>query len=138
VYGVGNVWLVQLSSYKLWAYVGPREFHDYHLAWWRSIWGVVLVPAGLVFLCAILMLIWRPPGIPSWMLWAGLALQVTLAVGTALYWGPLMARLSTPEGGLSLPLYHTLMLNHWLRVAMVTGYSALTVWMLAISAWRAT
>lgn len=39
-YGVGQVWLVQLSSYPLWTYVGEREFHAYHRAWWRSIWGV--------------------------------------------------------------------------------------------------
>jgi hypothetical protein len=134
IYGVGNIWPVQVSSYKLWTYVGQREFHEYHIAWWRSIWGVILIPAGLVFLGAILMLIWRPPGVPAWALWVGLALQVALALGTALYWGPLMARLSTPGGGLSLPLYHTLMLNHWLRVAIVTGYAALTVWMLVTSA----
>ena len=25
LYGVGNVWPVQVSSYPLWAYVGPRS-----------------------------------------------------------------------------------------------------------------
>jgi hypothetical protein len=33
-YGVGQVWLVQLSSYPLWTYVGEREFRAYHAAWW--------------------------------------------------------------------------------------------------------
>ena len=42
LYSVGNIWPVQLSSYRLWKYVGPREFHAYHLAWWHSIWGVIL------------------------------------------------------------------------------------------------
>ena len=135
VYGAGNIWPVQLSSYKLWVHVGQREFHAYHVAWWHSIWGVILAPAGLVLIGAILMLIWPPPGVPAWALWAGLALQVALGLGTALYWGPMMARLSTPERGLDLPLYHTLMLSHWLRVAIVTGYAALTVWMVAASAW---
>jgi hypothetical protein len=135
VYGVGNVWLVQLSSYKLWPFVGPHEFHVYHLAWWRSIWGVVLLPAVLVFLLSILMLWWPPPRVPSWMIWAGLALQLLLVLGTALYWGPLMARVSAPETGLSPVLYRQLMLTHWLRVAIVTAYGALTVWMLASSAW---
>ena len=36
-YAVGQVWLVRLSAYPLWAHVGEREFHAYHGAWWRSI-----------------------------------------------------------------------------------------------------
>ena len=54
LYGVGQVWLVQLSSYRLWTYVGPREFRAYHAAWWRGIWGVVLAPAALVTIGAML------------------------------------------------------------------------------------
>ena len=50
LYSAGQVWLVQLSSYPLWAYVGRNEFSAYHRAWWRSIWGVVLGPAALVTL----------------------------------------------------------------------------------------
>ena len=37
IYSVGNIWPVQLSSYRLWKYVGRSEFHAYHLAWWHSI-----------------------------------------------------------------------------------------------------
>lgn len=49
--GMGQVWLVQLSSYRLWAYVGPREFESYHIAWWHSIWGPIFVPAGFAVRC---------------------------------------------------------------------------------------
>jgi hypothetical protein len=135
LYGVGNIWPVQLSSYRLWEYVGPREFRAYHLAWWHSIWGVILAPAGLVVVCAVLMMWWRAPGVPAWATWVGLALQVSLVVGTALWWGPLMARLEEPNGGLALDRFRLLMATHWLRVAIVTAYGALTLWMLARSAW---
>jgi hypothetical protein len=50
LYGMGQVWLVQQSSYRLWAYVGDREFRAYHLAWWHSIWGVILAPAAILLL----------------------------------------------------------------------------------------
>lgn len=133
VYGVGQVWLVQLSSYHLWAFVGPRELATYHMEWWRSIWFVVLVPAGLVFLASALMLLMRPAGISLSMLMLGFALEGLLLLGTAAYWGPLMARLATPEGGLILPLYRELMLTHWIRVALVTAYGLLTFWMLVKS-----
>lgn len=29
LYGAGQVWLVQLSSYRLWTYVGANEFRAY-------------------------------------------------------------------------------------------------------------
>ena len=135
LYSVGNIWPVQLSSYRLWRYVGPREFHAYHLAWWHSIWGVILAPAVLVFVGALLMFWWRAPGVPPWAVWAGLGLQLALVLGTVLWWGPLMARLEDSGGGLATARFELLMRTHWLRVAIVTAYGALTVWMVAQSAW---
>jgi len=138
LYSVGQVWLVQLSSYPLWRYVGETHFRAYHLAWWRSIWGVVLFPAILVSAGAVIMLWWRPAHVQAWMVWLGLALQVLLVAGTAVWWGPLMARLESPNGGLSMERYQLLIATHWLRVALVTGYGLLTIWMLARSAWAET
>jgi len=135
LYSVGNIWPVQLSSYRLWKYVGPREFHAYHLAWWHSIWGVILAPAVLVFSGALLMLWWRAPGVPPWAPRFGFALQVALVLGTALWWGPLMARLEGAGGGLAVERFRLLIGTHWLRVAIVTVYGALMLWMVAQSAW---
>jgi hypothetical protein len=137
IYGVGQVWLVQLSSYRLWAYVGQHEFRSYHVTWWHSIWGVVLAPAILVFVGAALMLRWRVSGVPSWSAWLGFGLQIALVLGTALWWGPLMARLEAPDGGLLPERYQVLMTTHWLRVGIITAYGLLVCWMLARSAWRA-
>jgi hypothetical protein len=130
VYGVGQVWLVQLSSYHLWAYVGPREFTAYHWAWWHGIWGVVLAPAGLVFFASLLMLRMRPEGVPVSAVRLGFALECLLALGTAVWWGPLMARLADSETGLIMPLYRQLLLTHWIRVGLVTVYGLLAFWML--------
>ena len=136
-YGVGQVWLVQLSSYPLWIYVGERELHAYHAAWWRGIWGVILAPAAFLTICSVLMLWWRAPGVPSWAAWSGVALQIALLLGTAIWWGPLMAHLEAPSGGLLRERYQQLMFSHWLRVGIVTAYALLVLWMLAQSAWRA-
>jgi hypothetical protein len=130
VYGVGQIWLVQLSSYKLWAYVGAGEFQAYHWAWWRSIWFVVMGPTVLVFLGSVLMLWMRPVGVPSRAIWLGFALEGLICLGTVIWWGPLMARLANPETGLILPLYRELMLTRWIRVALVTSYGLLAFWML--------
>jgi hypothetical protein len=136
LYGAGQVWLVQLSSYRLWVYVGEKEFHAYHAAWWRGIWGVILAPAGILTIGSALML-WAPaPGVPAWATWAGFGLQAALLLGTGLWWGPLMARLEAPGGGLRMDRYQLMMNTDWLRVSLVSAYAALALWMLAESAWR--
>jgi hypothetical protein len=133
LYGVGQIWLVQISSYHLWAFVGPHDLFVYHAEWWRSIWFVVMVPATLVFLGSALMLRLRPEGVPFSAVHLGFWLETLLLLGTALWWGPLMARLATPHGGLIQPLYHQLMLTHWIRVALVSAYGLLAFWMLLMS-----
>ena len=136
-YSVGQVWLVQLSAYPLWTYVGEREFRGYHAAWWRSIWGVILAPSALLFVGSALMLWLRAPGVPAWAPWSGVALQIALLLGTAIWWGPLMTRLEAPNGGLLTERYQLMMTSHWLRVGIVTAYALLVLWTLAQSAWRA-
>ncbi len=133
-YSVGQVWLVQMSSYRLFAYVGAADFHRYHRAWWRSIWGVVLGPGGLVLLGSLLMLHWSPPAARGWALWLGAGLQVVLYASTAAWFGPLMARLATPGDGMSARRYRLLMRTHWVHVAIVTAYGLLVWWMLAADA----
>ena len=137
-YGVGQVWLVQLSAYPLWTYVGEGDFHAYHAAWWRSIWGVILAPSALLALGSVLMVWLRAPGVPVWAAWSGVTLQVTLLLGTAVWWGPLMARLEAPNGGLLPERYRLLITSHWLRVGIVTAYALLVLWMLAESSTSAT
>jgi hypothetical protein len=122
---------VQLSSYPLWRFVGPAQFSAYHVAWWRSIWGVVLAPAGLVCLGAVLMIWIRPPQVARVEIWLGVGLQAMLVLGTAAWWGPLMARLETQAGALDPERYRILMNTHWLRVAIVTAYTLLVARMMA-------
>ena len=61
--------------------------------------------------------------------------QIALVLGTALWWGPLMARLSTAEGGLAEAVFRLMIRTHWIRVGIVTVYGALAVWMLSQNAW---
>ena len=126
---VGEIWMTQVSCYPLWGYVGPAEYHAYHIAWWHSIWGVVFVPGGLTTLCALAMLRLRPPGVPPWMVWLGIALQVMIYVLTAAWWGRLMAELESVSGPVYGPMYHRLLVTHWGRVALVTAYGMLQLWM---------
>lgn len=129
-YSLGNIWLVHVVCYRLWPYVGSGEFYTYHVAWWHSIWGVIFVPAGLVLAGCVAMIWVHPPGASTGILRIGLGLQVLLYVLTAIWWGPLMARLATREQGLLLQNYRLLMTTHWARVAIVSAYAFVALRML--------
>src|SRR5262249_8991403 len=130
-YMVGQIWLVQASCYPLWRFVGSAEFHAYHVAWWHSIWRVVFPPAGISLLCAVLLVRRRPAEVPRRAVWLGLFLEVLVCTLTAAWWGPLMARLEAVSGPVYGALYEQLMTTHWLRVAIITAYGALAVWLVA-------
>jgi len=128
LYAVGNVWLVQLVCYRLWAYVGRAEAYAYHIAWWHSIWVVLFVPSGFLFLGALALL--RQGSMDGRLAWLGLALQVVTAVGTASWWAPLMARLVSESGMMSARDYSLLMSTHWIRLALITAYGVTYYFML--------
>jgi hypothetical protein len=130
LYAVGNVWLVQLVCYRLWPAVGRSEAFPYHLAWWRSIWGVLFVPAGLVFLGALALIWYRPAGVGGRQAWLGFVLQIVIYASTAAWWAPLMARLVKPDGEMLLHDYQLLMSTHWIRLALITAYGVTSFYML--------
>ena len=133
-YGVGQIWLAQSLCYRLWPLVGKATFFAYQTAWWHSIWFVIFVPSGLAFFAALALPWLRPLDVNISLLWTGLGVQVLLYVLTAVWWGPLMSRMSTAEQGLSPDNYHLLMTTHWLRVAIVTAYGLVALWTLVQSA----
>lgn len=117
-YGVGIVWLVQIVAWPLFSYVGRNEFDSYHLAWWRGIRYVILAPAGLAFLGGILLLRFTPSGIPIWIIWAGVGMEIAMWGLTALWFGPRQAKLTNTETG----GFRLLIKTHWLRTALISGY----------------
>lgn len=134
LYAVGNVWLVQLVCYRLWPLVGRREAFSYHLAWWRSIWGVLFGPSAIVVLGAFALLWMHSSNVNRKLAWVGLSLLVLTSVGTAVWWAPLMARLVAPNGQMLLPDYRLLMSTHWIRVALITATGITYFYMLIKSA----
>lgn len=127
-YNVGIIWLMQVHVYPLFKLVGEDEWIPYHTAHWHRIRGVVFVPAGLVLLGAILLMFFRPEAVPGWSLWLGLGVQVVLYALTAVVWAPMQIRLS--EGDRLHPRVHeTLLRTHWGRVALITLYALLVLWM---------
>src|SRR6516162_552294 len=130
LYAVGNVWLVQLVCYRLWPSLGRGGAFRYHLAWWHSIWGVLFVPAGIVFLGTVALLWLRPARVSERHVRLGVILQIFIYASTAAWWAPLMARLVKPNGEMLLRDYQLLMSTHWIRLALITAYGITSFYML--------
>jgi hypothetical protein len=144
----GQIWLVQLSSYPLWNYVGPHEFHSYHIAWWHSIWGPIFVPAGLGLFGTISLFWFRPGAVPRRIVWTAISILFVAYVLTYAWWAPLMALIGASPAefkdvfkwaplldSLGMrnktpgQLYQLLMVTHWLRVALFSAYAIVIFWM---------
>ena len=87
-------------------------------------------PVIAMLVCSIALLYMRPHGIPVWVLWTGLLLQIAVHILTALFWAPLQAELATTSGGISFAKYHILISTHWLRVGFFFVYAMLMIWAL--------
>lgn len=126
VWNAGIVWFTQIAVYPLWPLVGADNFHDYHLTWWHDMWPS-FAPVVLMFGCSVALLWVRPPGIPRWLLWLGVLLQIVVHALTAFFWAPIQATMATPDG-MSLEKYQALMNTHWFRVAFFFAYALLMIW----------
>lgn len=150
--GVGQVCMVQMSSYPLWAYVGAKEIHDYHIAWWHSIWIPLFIPAGLSMICTVCLFWFRAAAVPRSLIWTAIAILIITYGLTCIWWGPLMALIgATPQEFNAVftwaswldafrlrnktqpQLFNLLITTHWLRLALLTAYGFVIFWMSIIA-----
>jgi hypothetical protein len=65
-----------------------------------------------------------------WLVWLALALPLTMAAATVVYWAPLQIRLSTQLDRL---LLRRLLATHWIRVALISAHSVMLWWIAAVT-----
>lgn len=112
LYMAGLIWFVQLVHYPMFADVPEEVFVEYeriHQA--RTVWAVgpmMLLELGT----ALAMLSQRPPGVPAWVPWVGLALLLLVDGSTAVFFGPQHGRLSA---GFDPTLHRQLVDWNWIR-----------------------
>lgn len=123
-YHVGIIWLVQIIAWPIFGFVGRDQFEAYHQAWWRGIRYVIFVPNGFTLLGSILLLHFRPIGVPEGVLVTGLVLYLVMYVLTAVWYGPQQAKMKTTDS----PRFQLLNRTNWIRTWLISGYGvSLTV-----------
>ena len=126
LYRVGDIWTFQVVLFPLWPIVPREDFPAYHQKHFHSILGVIFVPMGLSALGAVLLWFFPPDGAPRSLLIAVLALQAILFL-SLLYWIPLQLRIQ--REGNRPALMHELITVHWTRVANLTLYAVVVLWL---------
>ncbi len=126
LYRVGDIWTFQVVLFPLWRIVRPEDFPAYQRKHFHSILGVIFVPMGLSALGAVLLWFFPPLHAPRWLLAAAVGLQAILFL-SLFYWVPLQLKIA--RQGNRQELIHQLVVTHWTRVANLTLYAAVILWL---------
>jgi peroxiredoxin Q/BCP len=126
LYMVGLIWFVQVVHYPLFASVGRQEFPRYEQGHTALTTWVVAPPMLIEGATAVLLLWFRPPGVPKWSVWSGFALLGATWLSTALIQVPchnLLSEAFDPE------VHQRLVSTNWLRTAAWSLHGVLVLWM---------
>lgn len=123
----GVIWYVQLVHYPLMDGWPHDDFPRWEAAH-REQTGLVVVPAMLAEgLAVVLILAWRPVGVPVWLAWTGAGLLLAIWVSTFAIQVPLHEQLSA---GWDEAAHRRLVQSNWLRTVLWSARSAVAVVML--------
>lgn len=82
LYMSGVIWLIQLVHYPLFDRVAPDQFVSFEQDHSHWITYVVLPPMVLELLTAVALCVFRPAGVSSWILFAGLSAVLIIWIST--------------------------------------------------------
>jgi len=130
-YGVGASFVESFVNYPTWRLIGAGEFLKYHQAIGPLVIGFMVIPMMIGTVLTILLVWFRPAGIPGWAIWLSIVLQILVWISTAFIQVPIQIELSS--SGLSLPLIDRLIVtNFWFRKVPQILNTLLFLWMMSL------
>ena len=130
-YGMGASFVESFVNYPTWRLIGANEFISYHQALSPLIIGYMVIPMLVTTVLTILLLWFKPAGIPSWAIWLSLALQLAIWVSTASIQLPIQIQLG--KDGLSMALIDRLIFtNWWFRKVPQIANAFLFLWLMSL------
>jgi len=127
VFMTGVIWYVQLVHYPLMAGWPHGDFPRWEAAH-REQTGLVVVPAMLAEgLAVVVILAWRPVGVPARLAWSGAALLLAIWASTFAIQVPLHEQLSSAWDDAA---HARLVQSNWLRTALWSARVGVAIAML--------
>ncbi len=124
---VGLILTVQVVHYPLFRGVGAAGFRAYEAEHARRITFVVLPLMAAELVTALALVVRRPPGVPAWIVWLGLALVAAIWLSTAFVQVPLH---NTLAAGFDASAHARLVATNWIRTGAWLVRGALVLLML--------
>lgn len=126
-WGLGQIWLIQIVVYPLFAHAGHAEYVQYHQSYSDRIPLVVVVPGFATFLLPIPLALFGP-SIPTWMSLANIIAGLCGLAVTVLLEIPRHSRLQ--RDGRNARTIAELVRYNWPRTASITAQAILAFMML--------
>lgn len=124
---LGVILVVQVVHYPLFARVGSEPFPAYQAEHMTRITWIVFPAMTVELVAAVLLVWWRPPGLPAWLVWTGLGLVALIWGSTGLLQVPLHRTLTD---GFDAAAHQRLVATNWIRTAAWSARAGLVLWML--------
>lgn len=127
-YGNGAGFIETAVNYPSWHIVGAGEFPAYHRFIGPRVIAFLVAPAVVGTLFTMLLLRFRPAGLPAWSIWTAVLLQVVVWVSTVTIQIPMQLQLG--DHGYSAAVVDRLIdTSWWLRRLPYAACAVLFVWM---------
>jgi hypothetical protein len=123
---LGQIWLVQIVTYPLFAKVGAADYAAYHQYYTKRIPLVVIIPGFAGFLLPI-PLAFFGPSVPVWMTAANIIMGI---IGLLVTVGLEIPRHNKLEKGKNEGMIAELIRYNWPRTLSITAQAAVTMFML--------
>lgn len=129
VWLAGMIWTIQVVHYPLFALVGTDGFAGYATAHSSRISFLLLGPWAVQGVTTAWVLLQRPSGVPTWMVWGAAVAAATTVLVTVLVSVPQHDLLGD---GFDAAAHATLVSTNWWRTAAWTAHGALATAMLVL------
>jgi hypothetical protein len=120
---LGQIWLVQIVTYPLFAKVGVADYAAYHQYYTKRIPLVVIVPGFAGFLLPIPLALFGP-SVPVWMTAANIIMGI---IGLLVTVGLEIPRHNKLENGKNEGMIEELIRYNWPRTLSITAQAAVTM-----------
>jgi hypothetical protein len=127
-YGNGAAVVETVVNYPSWGLIGGREFPAYHRFIGPRVIATLVAPALLGTLFTVLLLRFRPPGLPAWAVWLAVLLQAVVWVSTVTIQIPMQLQLGT-SGYSEAVVDRLIVTTWWLRRVPYAACAVLFLWM---------
>lgn len=122
-------WYTHVTTYPLFAWLGPNEFVPFHKEYERRLLFAIYIPYTLVMLGTLLLLVWRPSVIDLGWVILLLILQGSVMAVSLAFAAPIHARLDQ-EGLQDKRRIRQLLLFNGVRLAVATASSLIMAFLL--------